>query len=145
MRWFRGLEDTEQRQPMVRAAGGVVLKGEDVDDLRVALIHRPRYDDWTLPKGKLLPEEGELEAAIREVEEETGFQCAVGDEIGVSRYTDRKGREKEVRYWIMRPVEGRFRPSREVDELRWVSPTDAVELLTYDRDRSLLEGFTSRS
>jgi 8-oxo-dGTP pyrophosphatase MutT (NUDIX family) len=145
MGWFRRLKEAGKRGPKVRAAGGVVWKGDGTDDVKVAVIHRPRYDDWTLPKGKLLPDEEELAAALREVEEETGFQCAVGDEIGVSRYTDRKGREKEVRYWTMQPTGGRFRPSQEVDELRWVSPSEAVELLTYDRDRDVLEGFAPTS
>jgi 8-oxo-dGTP pyrophosphatase MutT (NUDIX family) len=144
MGWLGRLKEAGKRGLKVRAAGGVVWKG-DADDLRVAVIHRPRYDDWTLPKGKLLPDEEELAAALREVEEETGFQCAVGDEIAVSRYTDRKGREKEVRYWTMQPTGGRFRPSPEVDELRWVSPSEAVELLTYDRDRDVLEGFAPNS
>ena len=85
----------------VLAAGGVVRR-----DGRILLVHRPKYDDWTLPKGKLDAGEGFEEAALREVEEETGFRCELGDELEPTAYTDGKGREKLVRYWEMTPVGG---------------------------------------
>jgi len=129
----------------VRGAGGVVWKPGAAGDVEVAVIHRPAYDDWTLPKGKLRPEEHELEAALREVQEETGLRCTAGDALGASTYRDHQGREKVVRYWSMRPVGGRFHPSREVDELRWVSLPAAGELLTYEHDRALLRAFTPRA
>ena len=110
----------------------------------MAVIHRPAYDDWTLPKGKLHPNEGELEAALREVEEETGLRCAAGDVLGSSSYVDRHGRDKLVTYWTMRPLSGRFVPTAEVDDLRWVSLPEGEKLLTYEHDRDLLRVFTPR-
>lgn len=117
---------------LVRAAGGIVLD----DAGRVLLVHRPRYGDWSLPKGKL--EEGESweEAAAREVEEETGLRCVVGAEMGRTRYDVPAG-PKEVRYYRMR-ASGDARPQNEVDEVRWVTPGEAAELLDHDRDRELV-------
>jgi 8-oxo-dGTP diphosphatase len=114
----------------VRAAGGVVMR-----DGRVALVHRPKYDDWTLPKGKLDGGETWEDAALREVREETGLSCALREELESTHYTDRKGRPKTVRYWRMEPLDGDFAPNDEVDELRWMTPDDAARCLTYDHDR----------
>ena len=108
-------------------------------DGRVLLVHRPRYDDWTFPKGKALPDESDEETALREVEEETGLRCELGDELPTTSYVDAKGRPKRVRYWRMRPVAGEFAPHDEVDEIAWVSPADAAERLTYVRDLTLLD------
>lgn len=124
----------------VEAAGGLVVD----DDGRVALVHRPKYDDWTLPKGKLDRGESFEDAALREVEEETGLRCELGRELGSTRYRDSRGRPKLARYWEMRPLEGRFEPNDEVDELRWLEPDAAAELLTYERDRELLAAGLSR-
>ncbi len=118
----------------VRAAGGVILR-----DGCVLLVHRPRYDDWTLPKGKLDLGESWQEGARREVEEETGLRCEPGDEVGRSHYTDHRGRAKEVRYYRMVPV-GEPVPQNEVDEVRWVPLPDAPALLTYERDANILRG-----
>ena len=107
---------------------------------QVAVVHRPRYDDWSLPKGKLADGESFEDAALREVLEETGFQCELGKELEPARYTDRKGRDKVVRFWLMRPTGGRFEPGDEVDELRWLDPASAIELLDYDHDRALVAG-----
>ena len=118
----------------IEAAGGVVV----ADDGRLVLVHRPRYDDWTLPKGKLDADETFEEAALREVWEETGLRCELVRELPPTRYTVR-GRPKVVRYWSMSVVEDPgFEPNDEVDELRWLSPADAAELLTYDRDKEVL-------
>jgi 8-oxo-dGTP diphosphatase len=117
----------------VQAAGGVLVR-----DGRVALVHRPKYDDWTLPKGKLDPGEGFEEAALREVEEETGLRCELGPELPSTHYRDSKGRPKVVRYWRMTPVSGEFEPNEEVDEVRWLDPGEASELLTHDRDREVI-------
>ena len=120
----------------VRAAGGLVVR-----DGRVCLVHRPKYDDWSLPKGKLDPGESFEEAALREVEEETGLRGRLGDELSEVRYTDSKGRPKVVRYWLVEVVEDLgFTPNEEVDELRSVDPADALELLTYEHDRELVRG-----
>ena len=107
-------------------------------DGRVALIHRPKYDDWSLPKGKLDRGESWEDAALREVEEEIGLRCRLGRELSPTSYRDPKGRAKVVRYWRMEPLDGEFEPSHEVDELRWVSPADASTLLSYEHDRELL-------
>jgi 8-oxo-dGTP diphosphatase len=104
----------------------------------VAIVHRPKYGDWTLPKGKLDSDESFEEAALREVLEETGLRCELGEELGSTTYTDAKGRPKVVRYWGMTPVSGTFQPNDEVDELRWVTPEEARRLLTYERDRGLV-------
>ncbi len=121
----------------VRAAGGVVVRDADGRE-QLAVVHRPRYDDWSLPKGKLHEGEGWSEGALREVEEETGLRCELGPELAPSRYRDGKGRDKLVRWWLMRPVGGEFAPNDEVDELRWLEPEAALELLDYERDRDLV-------
>jgi 8-oxo-dGTP pyrophosphatase MutT (NUDIX family) len=121
----------------VRAAGGVVVRGTR-ERPEVAVVHRPRYDDWSLPKGKLDPGEEWADAALREVEEETGLRCELGEELEPGRYPDRNGRDKHVRWWRMRPLEGEFEPSDEVDELRWLAPSEALALLDYDHDRGLV-------
>ncbi|MEA2705000.1 MAG: 8-oxo-dGTP diphosphatase [Actinomycetota bacterium] len=114
--------------------------------IEVILVHRPRYDDWSLPKGKLDAGETELDAALREVEEETGLRCDVGPALHGSRYIDGKGRHKTVRYWAMTPVEStpadwQFVPNKEVDKVRWLTPAEAGAILTYGRDRRVLESF----
>jgi 8-oxo-dGTP diphosphatase len=119
----------------IEAAGGVVVDEHG----RVAVVHRPKYDDWTLPKGKLDPGETFEEAALREVWEETGLRCTLVRELPSTEYTVRD-RPKVVRYWQMSVVEDPgFAPNSEVDELRWLSPADAEQLLTYDRDKEVLE------
>ena len=120
----------------VRAAGGVVLR-----DGEVLVVHRPRYDDWSLPKGKL--EDGETweDAALREVREETGVECRLLRELDDDRYTDRKGRPKRVRWWLMEPLSTAMRdPDDEVDDVRWIALDEAPALLSYDHDRALVEG-----
>jgi 8-oxo-dGTP diphosphatase len=121
----------------VLAAGGVVVRGEG-EAARVAVIHRPKYGDWSLPKGKLDPGEGFEQAALREVEEEAGLRCELERELGSVAYSDRNGRSKLVRYWVMRPLDGEFRPNDEVDELRWLDPAAAARLLTYPHDVELV-------
>ena len=131
---------------VIRAAGGVVwrraasVSGEP--SIELAVIHRPRYDDWTIPKGKLAPGESEIEGALREVFEETGLRVRLGRPLGHVRYlktTAAGTRPKVVRYWAMEADGGAFVPTREVDEVRWVTPADAIELLTFERDRRLVE------
>ena len=118
----------------VRAAGGVVAR-----DGEVLLVHRPRYDDWTLPKGKAEDGESDEDCALREVWEETGLRCELEDELPSTHYVDARGRPKRVRWWRMRVVgDDGFTPNEEVDELRWVDGDTAAALLTYERDGSLL-------
>ena len=126
-------------KPDIEAAGGVVLDRGGDGTTRVAVIHRPKYMDWSLPKGKLEEGEGWRDAALREVEEETGFRTEAGAELSPVSYRDRKGRSKLVRYWLMEPVEGEFEPHGEVDELRWLTRREAEELLTYEHDRDLVK------
>ncbi len=102
------------------------------------MVHRPVQDDWTLPKGKLEAGETAERAALREVEEETGLRCELVRPAGSTAYVDGRGRQKIVRYWVMRPLSGRFVPTAEVDALRWFPIDDAVTQLTYPQDRALL-------
>ncbi|HEX2047205.1 MAG TPA: NUDIX hydrolase [Acidimicrobiales bacterium] len=124
---------------VVQAAGGVVWRRSPAGELEVLLVHRPKYDDWTVPKGKLDPGEGHAEAALREVEEETGLRCTLGPELGSTSYRDRKGRPKQARYWAMTPVAGRFTPTDEVDRAAWLPVDEAKAVLTYERDRPVLD------
>jgi 8-oxo-dGTP pyrophosphatase MutT (NUDIX family) len=128
---------TEDPPAEIRAAGGVVVRERD-GRREVAIVHRPKYDDWSLPKGKLLPGEEWRDAAVREVAEETGLRCAPTAELTPSRYRDRKGRDKLVRWWLMSPLEGGFEPNDEVDELRWVPLERAADPLDYEGDRELV-------
>lgn len=123
---------------VIRAAGGVVVRKSRSGDTEIAVIHRPDYDDWTLPKGKVEPEESPEDCALREVREETGLRCDLGRPLGCTAYVDRRGRDKVACYWVMEVRSGRFRPGIEVDRLLWLSVPDAVKRLTYDRDKTLL-------
>jgi 8-oxo-dGTP diphosphatase len=116
----------------LRAAGGLVVR-----DGRVLLVHRPRYDDWAFPKGKLEAGESWEEAAVREVEEETALRCELGEYAGSTHYPLREG-TKEVRYFLMRSGD-EPRAQSEIDEVRWVPLAEAGALLSYAYDRELLE------
>lgn len=120
----------------VTRAGGLVVAG----DGRVAVVHRPRRDDWTFPKGRVEPGETAERCARREVREETGYRCRPVAFAGhVLQPRRRDGRPRLVAYWVMHPTAGRFRPSHEVDELRWLDLAEATALLTHEHDRHLLE------
>jgi 8-oxo-dGTP diphosphatase len=116
----------------------LVWRTEADGGVRVLVVHRPKYDDWTLPKGKLDPGETHAEAAVREVLEETGLRCRLGAELATTSYHDRFGRPKRVRYWDMQVEGGDFVPNREVDEVRWVDLDAAAALLSYPRDQAVL-------
>jgi 8-oxo-dGTP diphosphatase len=127
-------------EPEIRAAGGLVI----AQDGRIAIVHRPQHRDWSLPKGKLDPDENWEAAALREVEEECGLRCAVQEELPATEYTV-GGRPKRVRWWRMAVLEDLgFVPSGEVDELRWATPEEAAALLTHPPDRELIEQVSSR-
>jgi 8-oxo-dGTP pyrophosphatase MutT (NUDIX family) len=122
---------------VVRAAGGVVVR-ETGGREQVLVVHRPKYGDWTFPKGKCEPGESDEACALREVEEETGLVCELGGELAASEYRDGQGRPKRVRYWRMRAVDGGLAYRHEVDEARWVTASEAEALLTYERDLAVL-------
>ena len=127
-------------ETLIRAAGGVVWRAGD-SGLEVVLVHRPAYDDWSLPKGKVNPGESDEACAIREVEEETGLRCELRLELPSTRYRDRHDRPKLVRYWAMVPVAGQLAAADEVDEARWMDVATAREILSYDRDKAVLDAF----
>jgi len=140
------VDNAPRDEPEVRAAGGVLVRTRKRRVRRrteLAVVHRPRYDDWSFPKGKR--DDGDLDdqaTALREVEEETGFACVLGVELGETRYRDAKGRSKLVSYWLMELPDGEagdgFVVNREVDELRWCTASEADRILTYEHDRVLL-------
>jgi len=132
-------EDREALTAAVRAAGGVVTR-EGPDGLEVLVVHRPRYDDWSFPKGKAERDETDEECALREVEEETGLRCVLGLELPSTSYIDGRGRAKRVRYWLMEIGGGALAYRHEVDRAQWLNLDEARRLLTYRRDGALLDG-----
>jgi 8-oxo-dGTP pyrophosphatase MutT (NUDIX family) len=128
-------------KPEVLAAGGIVHRRADDGAVEVLVIHRPKYEDWTLPKGKLDKGETAEQAAVREVEEETGIKATLGARAGSNEYYDRHGRSKRVDYWLMEPdvVPDEFTPNDEVDEIRWLPIDGLRDLLTHDHDAELVE------
>ena len=125
-------------RPLVLAAGGAVWRA-GASGAEVVLVHRPRYDDWTLPKGKLEPGEDDLQAALREVEEEAGVVCTPGAELATTVYVDRSGRSKSVRYWAMTVLDGTVGGANEVDLAEWVPLDEARRRLSYARDLVVLD------
>ena len=128
----------------VRAAGGAVLRPRPGGGVELCVVHRPTYDDWSLPKGKLQRGESFEQAALREVLEETGLRCRLRQELQPGVYPDHKGRRKVVRYWLMDVAEDTgFLPSDEVDALRWLELPSAAALLTYEHDQELVASMVS--
>lgn len=139
-------EHPEPTTVEVRAAGGVVMRPGPEGQPQVLVVHRPAYDDWSLPKGKLDPGEDWCHAAVREVHEETGVTARLGLELASTHYTDRHGRPKRVRWWTMSALEQAPRtPDDEVDERRWLDASDVGPLLTYGADRDLVDEALSSS
>ena len=133
----QGFTVSPRARVTIEAGGGGLVVREPTAAKRSRSCTGPRYDDWSLPKGKLeRGRERGATAALREVEEETGYRCELGRELDPTRYRDRKGRPKQVRWFRMRPLDGQFAPGDEVDELRWLEPAAAVELLDYEHDRA---------
>ncbi|ARF56864.1 NUDIX hydrolase [Streptomyces gilvosporeus] len=132
----------------IRAAGCVLWRRSAAssapggDGLEIALVHRPKYDDWSHPKGKLKRAEDALVGAVREVAEETGMTCTVGPELPTVRYLV-GNRPKVVRYWAAEATGGTFTPNREVDRLLWAAPDTARRYLTQDRDKDLVAALLS--
>jgi 8-oxo-dGTP pyrophosphatase MutT (NUDIX family) len=126
---------------LIRAAGGIPWRRRPDDEVEVLLVHRPRYDDWTFPKGKVKPGETDEQAALREVEEETGLYCEIGRELAGTAYHDRKRRPKVVRYWAMTPIAGAAEPRNEIDEVLWLPRLRAAARLSYERDLDVLRSF----
>jgi 8-oxo-dGTP pyrophosphatase MutT (NUDIX family) len=127
---------------VIRAAGGVVVR-EGEAGIEVLLVHRPRYADWTFPKGKVDGDESDEDCAVREVEEETGLRCELDRELPSTSYVDGHGRQKRVRYWVMRAVGGELAFEHEVDDAVWLAPDDARRQLSYERDVTLLDAVGS--
>jgi 8-oxo-dGTP pyrophosphatase MutT (NUDIX family) len=129
---------------LIRAAGGLVVRDAG-NGPEVLVVHRPRYDDWTFPKGKADPGERDEDCALREVEEETGLRCELVRELPSTSYTDAQGRPKRVRYWLMSPVGGELEFRHEVDDARWLPLADTVRRLSYERDLNVLEALSEGS
>jgi 8-oxo-dGTP diphosphatase len=126
-------------KPSVQAAGGVVTRNSSGGGAEFLVVHRPRYDDWSLPKGKLEPGESTEDAARREVLEETGMRVELGHALPTTEYVDRHGRPKVVHYWRMRAIgDAPWQPNDEVDEVRWITGAEAATLLSYEHDRRLV-------
>jgi 8-oxo-dGTP pyrophosphatase MutT (NUDIX family) len=124
---------------IVRAAGGAVWRRAGNGELEVVLVHRARYDDWSLPKGKVDPGETDEQAALREVQEESSIEARLGPELLTTTYLDRSGKRKQVRYWAMTPAGGEAAGAHEVDEADWVPLREARLRLTYPRDVAVLD------
>lgn len=123
----------------IDAAGGVVFRRRDDGKLQFLLIHRSRYDDWSLPKGKRDGGESFEACAEREVREETGSRIKVQDPIGTISYVTPAGNHKRVRYWLMEHLDGKFKRNSEVDKIKWAGPKKARAMMSYARDRAVLD------
>ena len=134
----------------ITAAGAVVWRPDARDSSgrspEIALVHRPRYDDWSLPKGKLERGERSRTAAVREVREETGFRVRLGRHLGRTRYrvTRPEPAAKVVEYYAARALDGSFAPGDETDDLRWLAPGAALDLLSYEHDKRIVTGFAGQ-
>lgn len=129
---------THTNDILVQAAGCVLWRRSSAHQLQLALVYRPKWADWSWPKGKLKRGETHQEAARREVLEETGHTCRLGAELPSARYIDHQDRPKEVRYWAAEATGGAFEPNDEVSDLVWLTPDEAPGRLTHERDRGLI-------
>jgi 8-oxo-dGTP diphosphatase len=130
---------------MIKAAGAVLWREETPFELEVLLVHRPQYDDWSFPKGKIDDEESSIAASFREVKEETGYSAIFGQYLGSSSYKVGDAKKK-VKYWMAQalPHANSFTPNEEVDKIEWVSIKEARHFLTHDEDREILDEFINR-
>ncbi len=126
----------------IRAAGAVVWRRRRDGAVEVAVVHRPKYDDWSLPKGKLDPGETAMIAAVREVAEETGLSTRLGRYLGKVTYPVTGHRKlKRVDYWSARIEDGEFAVNSEVDRLRWLGMDRVMDALSYPMDRTIVRNF----
>ena len=133
----------KESKKIVKAAGCVVFRRQS-SELEILLAHRPRYDDWSFPKGKRDSGETDYECALREVEEEVGAKGQILGELTAVEYEIADNKHKVVRFWIMQYSEGEFTANKEVDQIRWLPWREADEMLSYDRDRVLLKEFINK-
>lgn len=127
----------------VLAAGAVLYRFTKKGDVEVAVVHRPRYDDWSLPKGKLDRGEALPVTAKREILEETGHECILGQSLGESNFRLKNGAFKRVWYWAAREIGGEFVPSDECDRMDWLSVSDAFDRVSYELDQNVIATFRS--
>ena len=126
---------------MIRAAGALLWRESSAGEIEVALVHRPRFDDWSLPKGKIDENETPLACAYREVFEETGIKARFTRQLGAVEYED-NGMQKRVKYWVAQALGASdFVANEEVDQLRWLKPSDSIELATHQSDKEMIERF----
>jgi 8-oxo-dGTP diphosphatase len=126
---------------VIRAAGALLWREIAAGEIEIALVHRPRYDDWSLPKGKIDENETALACAYREVSEETGIKARFTRQLGAVEYED-NGAQKRVKYWVAQALGASdFVANEEVDQLRWLNPTDSIELATHQSDKEVIERF----
>jgi len=126
---------------VIRAAGALLWRESSAGEIEVALVHRPRYDDWSLPKGKIDGDETPLACAYREVFEETGIKARFTRQLGSVEYED-NGTQKRVKYWVAQALgTSDFVANEEVDQLRWLKPSDSIELATHQSDKEMIERF----
>ncbi|WP_282795943.1 NUDIX hydrolase [Streptomyces sp. CC224B] len=130
-------EPEPESEPVLAAGCLLWRRSTAPGGLELCLVHRPKYDDWSWPKGKLQPGETLLACALREVEEETGHRCVPGPALPTVRYLS-NGRPKEVHYWAAESAGGHFTPSSEVDRVRWLPPDETRARLTRLRDSDLV-------
>ncbi len=142
------MQNTVTRPTTIYAAGAVLwresgVRADGVPSVEVAVVHRPpRYDDWSLPKGKVDPGETEPVTAVREILEETGYACQLGRRLAAVTYPVVED-TKKVQYWAARTLDGEFIPNDEVDQLLWLPAAEALERLHYPpHDRKVLRRFT---
>jgi 8-oxo-dGTP diphosphatase len=136
-----GPDADEPGTALVRAAGGVVWRPDGRGGAEVLIAHRPRRADWSFPKGKAEPGEDDAACGLREVQEETGYRCLLGPDLGRVHYRDHRDRPKVVRWWAMTVRSGGFVANDEVDEVRWLAASDAAGRLTWATDREVLRRF----